>query len=121
MTTSGSIVRLASAHGRGFTTTVAVAVSVAAVAVMVTEVLAVTSVVPIVNVTAMDPAGTVIVAGIDRDAVFELERLTVYPPAGATPGRVKVPLALWPPMISEGAETEIGGIVVIRTPRPSYR
>lgn len=44
------------------------------------------------------PAETVMLAGTDAAAAFELERVTVAPPAGAGSNRVTVPTTTAPPV-----------------------
>ena len=67
------------------------------VAVMVAFVMAETPVVLIVKVADVAPAATVTVAGKVALVVLEV-KLTILPPVGAAPFRVKVPVDVRPPM-----------------------
>lgn len=55
-----------------------------------------TLIVETVNVTEVAPAGTVTAAGTVASGEFEA-RVIVYPPIGAAPPRVTVPVELIPP------------------------
>jgi hypothetical protein len=66
-------------------------------AVIVTAVEEATPVVVIVAAAEVEPAGMVTLAGMEATAVFELERLTRAPPAGAGPFSVAVAVELFPP------------------------
>jgi hypothetical protein len=76
--------------------------------VIVTTVRRVTFVVVIVNVVTAMPAGTVTVAGGTPWALFDVI-FTTYPPAGAGPLSVRVPVVVFPP------ETFAGAIVRLST------
>jgi len=82
--------------------------------VIVAVVTALTGVVLTVNVTEVEPAGTVTEAG--TVALVELEdRLTTVPPVPAAPFRVTVPVELVPPVTVVGdSETELrtAGVIV---------
>lgn len=81
---------------------------------IVAVVTALTGVVLTVNVTEVEPAGTVTEAG--TVALVELEdRLTTVPPVPAAPFRVTVPVELVPPVTVVGdSETELrtAGVIV---------
>ena len=69
---------------------------------MVTEVTLATELVVTVNVTVVDPAATVTLAGTWAAAVLLLDRETVAPPVGAAPLSVTVPVDDVPPVTLAG-------------------
>jgi hypothetical protein len=69
---------------------------------MVTEVVAETGLVVIVNVALNDPAGMVTLAGTWAAAALLLWRVTTAPPVGAAAVRVAVPIELFPPTTEAG-------------------
>ena len=81
---------------------------------IVAVVTALTGVVLTVNVTEVEPAGTVTEAG--TVALVELEdRLTTVPPVPAAPFRVTVPVELVPPVTVVGdseIELRTAGVIV---------
>jgi hypothetical protein len=72
------------------------------VPVIVTDVLAVTGVVVMVNVALVDPAAIVTLAGTCAAAVLLLCKVTSAPPAGAAPFKVTVPVEFAPPTTDVG-------------------
>ena len=91
------------------TVKVAVLVVLLSTAEIVTEVLADTGVVAIVNVAVVAPAATVTLAGTVAADVLLLVKVTTAPLAGAAPVRVTVPVEDVPPTTLEGlSETEVG-------------
>ena len=73
---------------------------------IVTEVLAVTGLVVIVNVADVLPAATVTLVGTCAAAVLLLWNVTVAPPEGAAPLKVTVPVDVAPPT------TDVGLLVI---------
>jgi hypothetical protein len=83
--------------GTGLTVSVAVFVTPPYMAVIVTAVEEATPVVVIVAPAEAEPAGIVRLAGIEATVAFELDRVTMAPPAGAGPLSVRVATLLFPP------------------------
>jgi hypothetical protein len=84
--------------GTGFTVSVAVFVTPLYTAEIVTDVDVVTTVVVTVNVAEVAPWATVTLAGTEAAVVFELDSVTVMPPAGAAWLSVTVPVEALPPI-----------------------
>ena len=84
------------------------------VAVIVAAACVLTSVVLIVNVPVVRPAGIVTVFGAVADVVL-LERVIISPPAGAIELMVTLPALDLPPMTEDGSrvsETSLGAVMV---------
>ena len=81
----------------GVTVSVVVLVAPANVPVIVAVAEVATGVVPAVKVVEVSPAETITEAGTVTAALFDV-RVTVYPPAGAGPPRVTVPVEDVPPV-----------------------
>jgi len=95
---NSAVVAGGGAGGCGLTVRVAVAVAPPPVPVIVTPVELVTATVVIEKLALVVPAATVTLAGTVATVVFELERLTSSPPAGAALVSVAVPVAELPPV-----------------------
>jgi hypothetical protein len=76
---------------------------------MFTTVRTVTAVVVTVKVVTVWPAGTVTVAGGTPCALFDV-MVTTYPPAGAGPLRVSVPVVGFPPTTFSGAKVKLSAV-----------
>jgi hypothetical protein len=82
---------------------------------MVADVENTTTLVLIVNVALVEPAGMVTLPGTVATDVSLLDSDTAAPPAGAGPFRVTVPTEELPPVTVDGfsvSETSTGGITV---------
>ena len=89
-------------------------------AVIVTDVEEATPLVVITNVAVVEPAPMVTLRGTCAADVLLLDNVTVAPPAGAAPFRVRVPVELFPPttelglLVRDDSVAELTVSVVVR-------